>query len=120
MVFKAQVLAKADLIHSLEQLIKIGAVSSDIVSAMSDLPPIDPAERPEFDVTSIKSQPAPLEQKLNALVDEWLKICLSGTNEKAQAAFAHKLQQGGYYGGKEAPLTNEVQRAFFICHRSIA
>lgn len=109
LVFKAQALAKADLLHSLEQLIKIGAVSSDIVSAMSDLPPIDPAERPQFDVNSVKNPPAPLEQKLNTLVDEWLKICATGAiNEKAQAAFAHKLQQGGFYGGKDAPLTNEV------------
>lgn len=107
-MLKSQILPKSDYPNTIDQLAKIGALPIDSFS-FEEGAPIERAKRPEFDYVASRKLGAPAEQKLAALVDEWFKTFQqSATNERAIPTFVQRLQQGGYYGGKDTPFPQEL------------
>jgi hypothetical protein len=90
---KSQILTKSDYPNTVDQLNKIGALTSEHLS-FEDGAPIERVKRPDFDYMASRKIGLGAEQKLAAVIEEWLKTYpQSSANDRAITTFIQRLQQ---------------------------
>lgn len=107
---KQSVFSKNDFAYSLENLVKLGANLPPelIITPSKQFVLSERAPKVVFDYRQSLLVGAAVEQKLVALVEEWLNIHSSGLIERTFPSYIQRLQQGGFYSTKRGSSLPEL------------